>query len=152
MILYLNKKSLLIPHCLLSQAAFHYHQPPTASCIASNVFSSIYASGCSCGFTFSTFWHFPSRFYPLQNLPKNFFLNGYFLRNHFFVDFQKRKKAARFIYLAARKEFFNSENAMSSIKLEFGGIWKAPSKTAESLDFTGFAAMSSILITHPMIT
>ena len=38
---------------------------------------------------------------------------------------------------------------MSSIKLDFLGLQKSPSKTAESLDFTGFAAMSSILITHP---
>ena len=40
---------------------------------------------------------------------------------------------------------------MSSIKLDFLGLQKSPSKTAESLDFTGFAAMSSILITHPIM-
>ncbi len=41
---------------------------------------------------------------------------------------------------------------MSSIKLDFLGLKKSPSKTAGSLDFTNFASMSSILITHPMMT
>ena len=57
----------------------------------------------------------------------------------------------RFAYLTASKSFSDSKNAMSSIKLDFLVLWKSPSKTAESLDFTGFAAMSSILITHPVM-
>ncbi len=40
---------------------------------------------------------------------------------------------------------------MSSIKLDFLGLKKSPSKTAGSLDFTNFASMSSILITHPIM-
>ena len=40
---------------------------------------------------------------------------------------------------------------MSSIKLDFLGLKKSPSKTAGSLDFTNFASMSSILITHPIL-
>ena len=76
---------------------------------------------------------------------------GCIFQKHYVAKFLKLKKAARFAYLTARKSFFNSKNTMSSIKLDFLGLKKSPLKTAGSLDFTGFASMSSILITHPSL-
>lgn len=68
-----------------------------------------------------------------------------------FCRFSETKKGSEIFSISLpQNRFFDSKNAMSSIKLDFLGLWKPPSKTAESLDFTGFVAMSSILITHPM--
>ena len=69
--------------------------PPTASCIASNEFSSIQTSGCSCGFTFSTLITFSFKiFTPFQNLPKKFFKKWLYLEKPLFYRFLEMKKGS----------------------------------------------------------
>ena len=50
------------------------------------------------------------------------FFNGYTFRNPCLSIFRNEKSSEIFFHLTASKSFFNSKNAMSSIKLDFLGL------------------------------
>ena len=65
-----------------------------------------------------------------------------------YLDSETKKSSEISFHLTARKSFFDSKNAMSSIKLDFLGLWKSPSKTAGSLRFTVIRKYSQQLINN----
>lgn len=66
-------------------------------------------------FTFSTFMTFSFKIFThFQNLSKKFFKNGYVFRNHFFL-FSEMKKGSEIFSSHCLKIVFDSKNAMSSI-------------------------------------
>ena len=66
-----------------------------------------------------------------------------------YLSSETKKGSEIFFISLPQNRFLTPKTLLSSIKLDFLGLQKSPSKTARSLDFAGFAAMSSILITHP---